>query len=257
MATFGLLFTGADVLTRGGVAWLGGVELAGAAITGSLLVRRSRGQEFPLAPIDLLRSRIFALSVATSVASFTAQMLAFVSIPFYLQGVLHRTQVETGLLMTPWPCAVGLSATIAGRLSDRFPAAILSGAGLVLMALGLGLLALLNADSGAFAVASRMAICGFGFGFFQAPNNRTLLSAAPVERSGAAGGMLATARLTGQTTGATVAAICFRVAAHAEATALLIAAAFAALAAIASLSRLSVAVNEPRREVPPEASSSG
>jgi hypothetical protein len=37
-----------------------------------------------------------------------------------------------------------------------------------------------------------------GFGFFQAPNNRSMLSAAPLSRRGAAGGMLATARLTGQ-----------------------------------------------------------
>jgi MFS transporter, DHA2 family, multidrug resistance protein len=246
MATFGLLFTGADVLTRGGVAWLGGIELVGAAVTGSLLVLRARGQEFPLAPIDLLRSRVFSLSVATSIASFTAQMLAFVSMPFYLQGALHRTQVETGLLMTPWPCAVGLSALIAGRLSDRLPAAILSGIGLILLAAGLALLGLLDGSASALDVAWRMAICGFGFGFFQAPNNRMLLSSAPVSRSGAAGGMLATARLTGQATGATVAAICFRVAADAETTALLIAAGCAGFAAVASLSRLSVAAGDGR-----------
>lgn len=236
--TFGLLFTGTDVLTRGGGAWYGGIELAGAAVAGTLLVLRSRGQERPLAPIDLLKSRLFSLSVATSIASFAAQMLAFISIPFYLQGVLHWTQVETGLLMTPWPCAVGLSAPIAGRLSDRFPAAILSSAGLALLAVGLAALTLMPADAAAFDVAWRMALCGFGFGFFQAPNNRTLLSSVPLARSGAAGGMLATARLTGQTTGAIVAAICFRVAVSAETMALAVATGCAALAAIASLSRL-------------------
>ena len=236
--TFGLLFTGTDVLTRGGGGWYGGAELAGAAVAGTLLVLRSRGREQPLAPIDLLKSRLFSLSVATSIASFAAQMLAFVSIPFYLQGVLHRTQVETGLLMTPWPCAVGLSAPIAGRLSDRFPAAILGSAGLALLALGLAALALMPAGATAFDVAWRMALCGFGFGFFQAPNNRTLLSSVPLARSGAAGGMLATARLTGQTTGAIVAAICFRVATSAETMALAVATGCAALAAIASLSRL-------------------
>ena len=44
-----------------------------------------------------------------------------------------------------------------------------------------------------------MAVCGLGFGLFQSPNNRTIVSAAPKPRSGAAGGMLATARLLGQT----------------------------------------------------------
>ena len=236
--TFSLLFTGTDVLTRGGGGWYGGAELVGAIVAGTLLVLRSRGQDRPLAPIDLLKSRLFSLSVATSIASFTAQMLAFISIPFYLQGALHWTQVQTGLLMTPWPCAVGISAPIAGRLSDRFPAAILSSAGLALLAVGLAALALMPVDATAFEVAWRMAICGFGFGFFQAPNNRTMLSSVPLARTGAAGGMLATARLTGQTTGAIVTAICFRIATSAETLALAIAAGCAALAAVASLSRL-------------------
>ncbi len=240
MLTFGLLFTGTDVLTRGGAAWVGVLELVAAAVTGTLLVARSRGQALPLVPIDLLRNRIFSLSVATSIASFTAQMLAFVALPFYLQGLLHRTAVDTGLLMTPWPCAVGIAATIAGRLSDRFPAAILGGVGLTMLATGLALLAMLPADAAGFDVCWRMAICGFGFGSFQAPNNRTLLSSAPVSRSGAAGGMLATARLVGQSSGATLAAICFRAAAatRAEILALALASGFAAVAAVASLSRL-------------------
>jgi DHA2 family multidrug resistance protein-like MFS transporter len=223
------------MLTRGGIDWLGGAEIAVGITAGVFLVWRSRKQREPLIPVDLLKNRVFALSVATSIASFTAQMLAFVSLPFYLQGVLHRTQVETGLLMTPWPFAVGISAAAAGRLSDRLPAAILSGAGLALLGVGLIFLAFLPADAAAFDIGWRMALCGFGFGFFQSPNNRTMLSSASIERSGAASGMLATARLTGQTTGVTLTAICLGWGANAETIALTMAAIFAALAATASL----------------------
>lgn len=65
-----------------------------------------------------------------------------------------------------------------------------------------------------------------------------MLSAAPLARSGAAGGMLATARLTGQTIGAILAAISFRIAGHSETTALGMPAALAAIAAVASGARL-------------------
>jgi MFS transporter, DHA2 family, multidrug resistance protein len=236
--TFGFGFTGVDVLTRGGNAWLGAGELVLAALTGVALIWRSRAQARPLVPIDLLRGKIFALSVMTSIGSFAAQMLAFVSLPFYLQGVLHRDQVDTGLLMTPWPLAAGIAATIAGRSADRYPTAILAGAGLAVLAFGLASLALLPADATSAAIAWRMAVCGLGFGFFQSPNNRTMLAAAPLARSGAAGGMLATARLTGQTIGATIAAISFRFASHAELFALGVAALFAAGGAAASLWRL-------------------
>jgi DHA2 family multidrug resistance protein-like MFS transporter len=140
--------------------------------------------------------------------------------------------------MTPWPLAVAVGAPLAGNLADRLSAAVLSGAGLLVLAVGLLLLAWLPAGATTLDIVWRMALCGLGFGFFQAPNNRVMLSSAPIERSGAAGGMLATARLTGQTSGATLAAISFRLAAHAETVGLAVAAGLAGLAAAASLARL-------------------
>jgi len=237
VATFGLIIAGVDLFTRGGN--LIGLAIAAAGIaSGVVLVRRSLSQPKPLAPVDLMRSKLFSLTVATSVASFAAQMLAFVALPFYFQATLHRSQVETGLLITPWPLGVGVAAPIAGRLADRFPAAILGGIGLAVLAVGLGLMAILPADASNLAIGWRMALCGVGFGFFQAPNNRTMLSAAPIERTGAAGGMLATARLTGQTIGATLTAILFRMSGEGAVSALAAGAAFAAVASVVSFSRL-------------------
>jgi len=237
VATFGLIVAGVDVFTRGG-SWIGLVIAAVGIGCGVALVRRSLSQPRPLAPVDLMRSWRFSLTVLTSVASFAAQMLAFVALPFYFQTALHRTQVETGLLITPWPLGVGVAAPIAGWLADRFPAAILAGIGLAVLALGLGLMAVMPADVSSFGVGWRMALCGLGFGFFQAPNNRTMMSSAPLERSGAAGGMLATARLTGQTIGATLTAILFRMSGHGAVSALALGAAFAAVASVVSFSRL-------------------
>ena len=53
---------------------------------------------------------------------------------------------------------------------------------------------------------------GLGFGLFQTPNNRNMLLSAPKERSGAVGGMQATARLLGQTIGSVIMALLFTVA---------------------------------------------
>jgi DHA2 family multidrug resistance protein-like MFS transporter len=237
-AMFGFGFVGIDLLTRGGNVWIGAPALAlGVASTAALFLH-SRSQSEPIVPFDLLKNPVFSLSVATSVASFGAQMLAFVSLPFFFESALHRSQVETGLLMTPWPLAVGIGAPIAGRLADRFSAAFLGAAGLLVLSAGLALLAALPASPTSGDIAWRMALCGLGFGFFQAPNNRSMLSAAPISRSGAAGGMLATARLTGQTVGAILAAISFRIAGHSETVALAAGVSLAGIAAIASAARL-------------------
>jgi MFS transporter, DHA2 family, multidrug resistance protein len=88
----------------------------------------------------------------------------------------------------------------------------------------------------------RMALAGAGFGLFQTPNNRTMIAAAPRERSGGASGMLGTARLLGQTTGAALCALFLAVyPTEGPGISLLAAAGFAALGAALSMLRLSPA----------------
>jgi DHA2 family multidrug resistance protein-like MFS transporter len=228
---FGLLIIALDGAGHGEGA-LGVVLEAGAALLlGIALVLRQLPQTSPLLPVDLLRIPIFALSIATSVCSFMAQMLAYVALPFYLQDALGRSQVETGLLMTPWPLATAVAAPIAGRLADRYPAGALGGIGLACFATGLLLLALLPAHPGNADIAWRMAVCGFGFGLFQAPNNRAILGSAPRERSGGASGMLGTARLLGQTVGAALMALMFTLFGDRATTAALFVSAVVALVA--------------------------
>ena len=246
---FGLFFLGMDAFThwhRGGAIATG--LLAAAAMAAAYLIHRQARVSDPLIPLDLLQIRIFALSMAVSICAFTAYTLAFVALPFYFESTLHRTQVQTGLLMTPWPVALGLMAPIAGRLSDRVPAGILGGIGLLMLSAGLALLAALAPAATAFDIGWRMALCGLGFGLFQSPNNRTLLSSAPRSRSGAAGGMQATARLLGMTSGAAAAALVFRLApGHSESISLLTGAALGVVAAVASTLRLAVRPLHPQK----------
>ncbi|HUD50044.1 MFS transporter, partial [Parvibaculum sp.] len=186
-----------------------GVEAVALLVCGVWLVRRQLAEKAPLLPIDLLRIPIFALSICTSILSFAGQMLAFVALPFYLQNQLGRNEVETGLLLTPWPIVLMIVGPLSGRLADRYPAGLLGAIGMALFAGGLFALALLPPDPGSFDIVWRMMLCGAGFGLFQSPNNRTLIGSAPIERTGGASGMLGTARLLGQTVGAALVALIF------------------------------------------------
>ncbi len=206
-----------------------------------LLVLRERGRARPLLPLDLLQIPIFSLSIGTSIASFAAQLLAFVSLPFTFQVVMGFPPEQVGLLMMPWPAAIAIVAPLSGRLSDRFSPAILGGVGLVLLALGLFALGILPKHATPLDIAWRMALCGVGFGMFQAPNNRTMVDAAPKARSGAASGLLSTARLTGQSIGAAlVSLLLMKLGMTGANWALFVAAGFAAAAAAISMTRLAV-----------------
>ena len=219
-------------------AWV----LALGALTvfaGTWLLRRQAGQAAPMLPVDLLRRPLFALSVATAMASFAAQSLAFVSLPFFLENVLQRSPVQTGFLIAPWAVVVAAAAPLAGRLSDHYPPGLLGGIGLLLLSGGLVSLGLLTPAATVTDIVWRMALCGAGFGLFQSPNLNALMSAAPPERSGGASGMVAMARLNGQAIGAALVALCFGLAgAKGPVWALLLGGAFAGLAALASSARL-------------------
>ncbi len=238
-AAFGALISGVDLLTRTPDVLTGGALTAIGVASGIILARREWSRPTPLVPFDLLRNRTFGLSVATSIAAFAAQTLAFVSLPFHLEDTLHRGQVATGLLLTPWPVGVAVAAPFAGWLSDRVSAALLCAVGLAMLAAGFVALALLSPAPTALDIGWRMAVCGLGFGLFQTPNNRMMLTSAPRERGGAAGGMLGTARLTGQITGAVLTAILLEfMGARGEIAALFAAAGFALVSAVISLTRL-------------------
>lgn len=196
--TFGLLITALGGFAQGQSGYLVLAEVIAMLIIGFFFVRRQLRMPVPLLPVDLLRIPIFSLSICTSICSFCAQMLAMVSLPFFLQTVIGRSEVETGLLLTPWPLATMVMAPLAGYLIEKVHAGLLGAMGLLIMACGLFGLALLPSSPSDLDIIWRMALCGAGFGLFQSPNNHTIVSSAPGHRSGGASGMLGTARLLGK-----------------------------------------------------------
>lgn len=236
---FGLLITGLDGLGHGERWELAAVQMAAAALAGFMLVRRQLSKPAPLLPVDLMRIPIFALSIGASVCAFSAQIMALVAMPFMLQTMLGRSQIETGLLMTPWPLTVAIVAPLSGWLVARVAAGLLGGIGLAVMAAGLVSLAMLPDGASSVGIGWRMALTGAGFGLFQTPNNRAMIGAAPPTRSGGASGMLSMARLLGQTSGAALVSVLFVLyPLNGPSVALYAGACFAVLAGIVSTFRL-------------------
>ncbi len=248
-AMFSLLFLGlAGALPRqlhrgSGLppTWAAAMVIAGLAVA-RVYLRRQRRAAVPLLPIDLLRIPVFRLSMLTSIAAFGAQMLASIALPFLLLQGMGRSAADAGLVLAAWPIATVIVAPLAGRLIGRVADGLLGGIGLAALAAGLALLALLPEPASLAQLAGCLALCGAGFGLFQSPNNHTIVTSAPASRAGAAGGLLGTARLTGQTLGAVAIALLFSLGLPADPRvptwALALAALCAAAASATSLLRL-------------------
>lgn len=233
--TFGLLITALSSFAQGQSLRLVLCEVVAMLVIGFFFVRRQLKLPVPLLPVDLLRIPLFSLSICISICSFCAQMLAMVSLPFFLQSMMGRSEVETGLLLTPWPLATMVMAPLAGYLIEKVHAGLLGALGLAIMASGLFALALLPPSPQDLDIIWRMMLCGAGFGLFQSPNNHTIVSSAPRNRSGGASGMLGTARLLGQSTGAALVALMFNLfGTHGTHTSLLMAGTLAVIAAVIS-----------------------
>lgn len=178
-------------------------------LLGAWLMRLCSGQTSPLVPVDLFRIGAIRSALAASVCSFAAQMATFVSLPFYLQNVYGHDPMTVGWLMASWPLGAAIMAIVAGRLADRVNVAILCAIGASAMTVACLLIVVLPVSAHTAWLMAAMLLGGLGFGFFQTPNNRALLSSAPRERAGAVGGLQAVTRVFGQTTGAALVASAF------------------------------------------------
>lgn len=184
--TFGLLITALSGFAQGQSTQLVLAEVAAMLVVGFFFVRRQLTMPVPLLPVDLLRIPLFSLSICTSICSFCAQMLAMVSLPFFLQSMMGRSEVETGLLLTPWPLATMVMAPLAGYLIEKCHAGLLGAIGLLIMACGLFGLALLPSSPSDLDIIWRMALCGAASGCFSrrttipsSPRLRAIVAAAP------------------------------------------------------------------------------
>ena len=197
-----LVIGGLQWATHGAEWWPGAVAAAIGVLSLLLLVRRERARANPVLPVDLLATPVLGLSALAAVAAFMASGGIMIALPFLFQQSYGYSAAEVGLLLLPFPLTLLFVAPFAGWLSDRIAATKLGLTGMALAILGLVLLMTMGSNPGWQAIAWRLAIMAAGFGLFFAPNSRLIIGRAPKARAAAAGGMLSTSRLLGQTLGA-------------------------------------------------------
>ncbi|MDX3806573.1 MAG: MFS transporter [Bosea sp. (in: a-proteobacteria)] len=179
--TFGLFALGIDRLSR---APSFAVALLLAAIfLGVVFWKTERRKHRPLIPFDLLEDRNCAFAVATSFFIWCGQIIAFVALPFYLQRHAGLDLLATGMVLTAWPLAIAAFSPIAGWLVERMQTATLATIGSCLFSISLLCIVIATVSDTIF-LTGLLASGGLGFCLFQIPNNRAIITSAPIERSG-------------------------------------------------------------------------
>ena len=157
-------------------------------------------REQPMVDLRLFRDPVFSISLLTGLMVFMIIAGMFV-LPFYLELVKGFEPRRVGLFLTVVPAALGLTAPVAGALSDRYGSRGLSLAGLIVLVGACLSVSTLDAGTSTLGYIARLLPLGLGAGLFQSPNNSAIMGAAPRERLGVASGLLALSRTLGQVTG--------------------------------------------------------
>ena len=235
-ATMLLLIGGLQLATHENAALGAALALAGA-VSLWLLVRRERARTAPVLPIDLLAIPVLGFSALGAIACFVSAGALMLSLPFRFEEAMGYAPQQVGLLLLPFPLTMLVVAPLAGWMSDRIAPTKLGVTGMALAIAGLLLLVFMPDRPGELAIAWRLSLTAAGFGLFFAPNSRLLIGQAPRERAAAAGGLLSTSRLLGQTMAAVTVGVLLAAGAGLGSVPLFVSCALAVVAALCSLAR--------------------
>jgi len=172
--------------------------LVGAALLGVFLWRQT-GSKSPLFDVSLLlRNPVFAFSNLAALINYSATYAVTFLLSLYLQYLKGLTPQAAGFVLIAQPAVMALCSPLAGRLSDRVEPRIVASIGMAVIAVGLGSLTTITAETPLWTVTVNLIILGLGFGFFSSPNTNAVMSSVDKRSYGVASATLGTMRLTGQ-----------------------------------------------------------
>ena len=233
-----LLVGGIQLGTHNALGW-GVAAFVLGIVALLLLIRRERRKEAPVFPVDLLAKPVIGLSALANFASFISAGALMLGLPFRLESGMGYDPQTVGILLLPFPLTMLVVSPLAGFASDKIAPTKLGVTGMAIAIIGLLLLATMPDQPGEWGIAWRLSLTALGFGLFFSPNSRLLIGRAPRDRAAAAGGLLSTARLFGQTMGAVVIGILLAAGLGLGPAPLYASCALAVVAALASMLRFS------------------
>ncbi|HEY0951081.1 MFS transporter, partial [Nocardioides sp.] len=179
--------------------------LAGVALLAGFLARQ-RGLTAPLLPLTVLRDRGRATAYAATAVSVVGTFGMFLMLTYHFQVVLGYSTVRTGLAFLPMTLAVaGSSYGIASRLMDTVAPRVLVAPGLLVAAVGLGLLTQLTPSSGyATTILPAEVLVGLGIGCVFTPSIGVATSGVDLRLTGVAAATANTAMQIGSSVGTAV-----------------------------------------------------
>jgi EmrB/QacA subfamily drug resistance transporter len=187
---FAMISPGLALLLQGLVSWAHGAVtaplslLASVALLAGFTRHALRHPVTALIDLRLFRARVFRAAAATQFLSNALNFGGQLLLPLWFLQVRHATPSATGLMLFPLGLGIFCGLPTMGRLSERFGARAISGAGALLSCLGTLPFIFASADTPYGWLGAALFVRGFGGGSITIPSAAAAYSSVPRESLG-------------------------------------------------------------------------
>lgn len=159
----------------------------------------------PLLPLSLFRRRNFSPAILVNFLVGFVLIIAMVNVPLViniLEFDVETAALTSGYLLSGMTGAMAVLSYFGGRWTEKFSYRPVSLAGLVLCAIGLGLMgSSWQVDTPYSQMTWQLVVLGMGFGLVIAPVGTAVINAAPDDQRGIASSLVIVLRLMGMSVG--------------------------------------------------------
>jgi DHA2 family multidrug resistance protein-like MFS transporter len=153
---------------------------------GVLFVRRQKALADPLIDLNLFKARTFTTALSIYLLAGVVAFGVYIFIAQYLQLVLELSPLVAGLWTLPWSAGFIIGTLLVPTIVRRIQPAYAIGGGLLLAAIGFGVLTLIDQGYGLSAIVAGSIIFSLGLAPIFTLTTDIIMGSAPPERAGAA-----------------------------------------------------------------------
>ncbi|EEX27262.1 MDR family MFS transporter [Lactobacillus jensenii] len=163
IAGFGIMLYGfAEVGSKG---WDDTTVIAslviGAAIVALFAVRQFKLEE-PFLNLNVFKTGQYTLGTIISSLSYMGMLAAEMILPLYIQNVLGKSALQSGLILLPGAIAMGVMSPITGRLFDKYGAKHMVITGAVMLIFGTSAFLFIGPNTPTIYITAFYAVRMFG-----------------------------------------------------------------------------------------------
>ncbi len=144
-----------------------------------LFVWRQLHMDQPLLELRVFKIPAFTLSAILTALAYMAMMGVEMILPMYIQTVLGRSAMDSGLILLPGAIMMGIMSPITGRIFDHMGARRLAMTGMLLLTLGTAFFLSISATTPILWIIVVYAIRMFGLTMVTMPVTTTGINALP------------------------------------------------------------------------------